>query len=121
MSFTFELGISSADAVELLPEYDYKSDTVKIENRHRAKSGRLYTYLWASYDQIEFSCKYVPASAAAVVNSWWESNTELLFFVTSNSVTEVYSVVLNNKDRPFQKYSKPYADRYEGKILLEGY
>jgi len=121
MSIVFELGISSADAVTLLPEWDYKRDKPKIESEIRAMSGRSYVYKWGDYEQFKFSCGYTPSSIAAVVNSWWETNTELLFFITSDSVTEVNSVRIVNSNRPFAQFQQPYADKMSGGITLETY
>ena len=121
MSIVFELGISSADAVTLLPEWDYKKDNPKIESEIRAMSGRSYVYKWGDYEQFKFSCNYTPSSIAAVVNSWWDTNTELLFFITSDSVTEVNSVRIVDKSRPFEEYQRPYTTKMRGTVTLETY
>lgn len=121
MALTFELGISSSDAVTLYPEYNYKGGEVQLRTEHRTKSGKMYLYKWGEYRKIQFNVNYLPASDASLVNSWWDTNTELLFFITSDTATEVHSVVLMNKDTPFQQFNKPYADKYKGKVLLEGY
>lgn len=118
---TFELGTSSADAIQFYPEYDFAGDTEKIEDQIRTASGRLYAYVWGSYRKFEFNAEFVPAADAAVVNSWWESNTELLFFITSDTATEVNSVMLRGSKRPFRQYNQPYDNLMKGKILLEGY
>ena len=55
----------------------------------------------------------------AVVNSWWESNTELLFMKVGG--TQVYSVRIENNNAPIRKFVEPYDDLYEGKIELETY
>lgn len=121
MSTTFELGISSATAVTLYPEWDYWEGEKQIRTEMRAKSGRLRLYKWYDYEKISFSNNWVPASDAAVVNSWWDSNTKLLFFITSGSATEVHSVMLMNDDTPLAAYNKPYNNYFKGKIELEGY
>lgn len=121
MSIVFQLGPTSATAVTLRPEYDFERDLVKIENRHRTKSGRLYTYLWATYPRFEFSVQYVSSASAALVNSWWSANTNLLFFITTSGATEVFSVQLTTKSRPLASFVEPGAQYYKGKILLEGY
>jgi hypothetical protein len=121
MALTFELGISSVDAITLYPEYDYKGGEIQLRTEHRTKSGKLYLYKWGDYSKFQFNVNYLPASDASLINSWWDSNTELLFLITSGTATEVHSVVLMNKDTPFQQFNKPYADKYKGKVLLEGY
>ena len=50
-----------------------------------------------------------------------KSSSKKGVLITSGDITEVHSVVLMNKDTPFQQFNKPYADKYKGKVLLEGY
>jgi hypothetical protein len=121
MALTFELGPTSATAVELFPEYDYKKRVVTNKSQHRATSGKQYTYIWGSWTEFEFSAHYVDENDAANVNSWFESNTELLFFVTSNSNTEVNSVRIQGEQSPFQELIKPYDNLYQGKLFLSTY
>lgn len=121
MALTFELGISSSDAVTLYPEYNYKGGDVQLKNQARTLSGKLYLYKRGDYEKFQFSVNYLPASDASLVNSWWDTNTKLLFFINSSTATEVHSVILMNKDTPFQQFNIPYADKYKGKVLLEGY
>ena len=121
MSLIFELGINSADAVTLYPNYDYEAPEIKIKDKHRTASGRLFSYKWGSFQRFRFSTEYVPASVAALVNSWWSSEAQLLFFITSESATEVHSVMLVGDDQPLAEFSKPYIDKYRGRIVLETY
>ena len=58
---------------------------------------------------------------AAIVNSWWDTNTKLLFFITSNSVTEIHSVMIMNTETPFAQYVNPFDDKMKGQVELEGY
>ena len=55
MSLTFELGINSATAIQLSPEYDFKDAKKLIESKHRTLSGRQYDYKWGEYEHFEFS------------------------------------------------------------------
>jgi len=121
MSTTYELGISSETAITLYPEYDMKNGEKQIRNEHRSKSGKLRLYKWGDYNKISFSLNWVPAADAAIVNSWWDSNTELLFLVTSDTETQVYSVMILNTDTPLSEYNAPYRDYCKGKVQLEGY
>lgn len=118
----FELGITSADAVTLYPEFNYAGGKKEIRSDHRTKSGRAYIYVWGDYERFKFDLEFVPASDAALLNSWWEDKTELLFFITSDSTTEVHSVMIMNDETPLRSFNKPYDDYYRGKaILLESY
>lgn len=121
MALTFELGINSATAIQLYPEYDYKDNAKLVETRHRTLSGKQYQYKFGSYENFAFSLNYVSEANASIINSWWDSRAELLFFVTSGSTTDVYSVMINNKDNPLDGYNKPYDTYRKGKMILESY
>jgi hypothetical protein len=121
MALTFELGINSATAIQLYPEYDFKDATKIIESKHRTPTGRQYNYKWGNYERFEFSLNYVAEANASVVNSWWDSRTELLFFITSDTNTDVYSVMIMNKDNPLLGFNKPYDVYRKGKLILESY
>lgn len=121
MSLTFELGTSSADAIQLYPEYDYKDATKLIESKHRTKSGAQYSYRWADYERFEFSLEYVSEANASIINSWWNSRTELLYFISSGGSTDVYSVMIMNNENPLDGYIKPYDSYRSGKLILESY
>ena len=107
--------------VQLYPEYDYKGGEVQLRNFMRTPTGKGYLYKHGDYDKFQFTVNYLSGSAAAIVNSWWDSNAKLLFLITSGDITEVHSVVIMSKDTPFQQFNKPYADKLKGKVLLEGY
>ena len=107
--------------VQLYPEYDYKGGEIQLRNQMRTPSGKGYLYKHGDYDKFQFTVNYLSSPDAAIVNSWWNTNAKLLFLITSSDITEVHSVILMNKDTPFQQFNKPYADKYKGKVLLEGY
>jgi hypothetical protein len=121
MSTTFQLGIDSSDAVTLIPEFDYMQPKRQIRNEQRTRGGKLKLYKWGDFRKFNFSLEWVTASDAAVVNSWFDSNTELLFFINSGSATEVHSVMILNKETPLAAFNRPYNNLYKGKIQLETY
>lgn len=84
----FKLGISSVDAIRLYPDFDFQQSKVSIKNTHRAISGRARTYIWAEYDRFELPVDYVSGNNAAIINSWWLTDTQLLFFKTISITSE---------------------------------
>ena len=118
---TFTLGISSADEVQFYPNFDYSNALRQIQNVHRSRSGKRKVYKWGDYRKANFTVEFVPSSSAAIVNSWHSTNTELLLFVTSGSVTEVHSVMLVGVDEPFAQFQEPYDDLMKGKLSMETY
>ena len=117
----YELGTSSADAVTIRPEYSFKNAIKQQRDEHRTKAGNLYLYKWSEHRHIEIPVEYVSQANASQIESWWSANTKLLFFVTSGSTTDVYSVMILNNDSPLQQYNKPYDNMLRGKIILEQY
>lgn len=115
----FRLGTSSEDTITIEPEWNYKPDAKKLEKKHRLENGSLYRYKTGDYESISFSVKYFDSSDAAIVNSWWQSNANLVFFAFSD--TQVSSVQLSNNGKPFNKYQEPYDNLMQGTIKLEGY
>lgn len=115
----FMLFVDSSNSVELEPEWGFTTKDKKIENRHRVRSGEEYVYKWGSYEKVKFKVSYVNSSNKSIVNSWWVSNTELLFTVDSGA--SVSSVFITNKDTPIGKYNKPYSSLFKGAIELSTY
>jgi len=121
MSLKFELGPTSATAVELTLGWSSRFGEKQIKSEHRAKAGNLYRYVWGAYERFSLQAEDIPGSAAALVNSWWGTATPLLLFVTSGGVTATHSVYIVNDETPLRQYVKPSATRLKGTIELEGY
>ncbi len=115
----YRLFVDSSNGVDVYPEYDMTDASRKVEARHRTRAGAEYVYTFGEYTQIKFSVKYVNSSFRAIVNSWWASNTDLLWMEEGG--TEVYSVRLMNKALPVGKVIKPYSDKFQGTIELGTY
>ena len=62
---------------------------------------------------------FVDSSFKAVVNSWWNTNTDLLWMEEGGA--DVTSVHLTNKSQPIDGFVKPYNDLFKGKIELGTY
>lgn len=118
---TYRLGITSADAIQLYPEWNFKLGKKQIRNQHRARSASLFIYKWSDYHRISFNVDKVAAADAIIINSWWDTNQELVFFVDSGGGSDVRSVILTNNETPLNQFPKPYNNLYKGSILLEGY
>jgi len=120
MTTTYELCILGGDVVTLYPDWDLTIEKKQVRSEKRSQSGYLRMYKWYDYRRISFKNDWVPASDAALVNSWWDSNANLLFLITSGDFTDVHSVMMINDETPLAQYNKPYNEYYKGKIELEG-
>lgn len=118
MADDFYLYADSNTSVTLRPEYDFKSGHRKIESRYRSKSGPEYAYKWSDYVRISFTVTHLNSADATQINSWWLSNTELLF--QQGSETPV-NVRIAGNESPINKRSEPNTYMHEGEIILEGY
>lgn len=125
MAVTFQLGISSVDAITIKPEYSSTFGKKQLRSEILTQVGRRFVYKWGDYDQIKLKVDYVSGTNAATINGWWDTNTELLFFINSGigeqAETEVHSIFIANKTKPLSKYVKPYDNYLKGSIILEGY
>jgi len=115
----FRLFVNSSTGVTLEVEYDFSNERQKIEDKHRTRDGSQHVYKWSAWDKLGFSVNYVNSSTKAIVNSWWESNTDLLF--KDENDTQVFSMRITNDSLPISKFIKPYDNLWAGKIELEGY
>lgn len=116
---SFLLFPSSGNHVTLEPEWDFDRKDGKVENEHITRAGKRYVYRWGSYYKASFSLTFVNSSTAAIINSWWDSNTKLLFM--ESGATQIYSVMLVGKELPLGSFQKPYTNLFRGKIDLQGY
>ena len=110
---------SSGNHVTLEPEWDFARKDAQVRNEHITRSGRRYVYKWGSYQRFAFGLEFVNSSTAAIINSWFMTNTRLLFVESGGSA--VYSVMLIGNEVPMSQYVKPYTDLYKGKIDLQSY
>ena len=113
------LFVDSSNGVTIESDWDYEERDKKLEDKHRTRGGGRYVYKWGSYRSWKIPVSYVNSSFAAIVNSWWVSNTQLLF--KSESAAAVYSVQLTNDAKPLGKFVRPYDTLFAGTIELETY
>lgn len=116
----YRLFVDSSTGVTLYPQWDYELTGEKIEDRHTTRAGYEYVYKWGGFEGAKFSVAYVDSATMAVVNSWWASNTPLLF-MSSGDTTSVMSCRLIGKNPPIGKRVQPYFDLFQGTIELRTY
>lgn len=115
----YRLFVDSNNGVTICPEWNYSSIDEKIQVRHKAKSGFSEVYKFGDFDAIKFDVRYVNSSDASIVNSWWESNAELLFM--REGETSVFSCMIMNNRLPIGGVEKPYYNQFKGTIELGEY
>lgn len=111
--------IDSLNSVYLNPEYDLKQSDKKLESKHRRPIGQQEIFKWGNYKKNEFSIKYISRDQRSIINSYWSTNTELIF--TQSGQAEINSVHLTNKNIPINQFVLPYNNLFQGVIELETY
>ena len=115
----YKIGIAWSDSITVLPTWSYNQNKPKIEQQNRTPAGKLYVAKLGDYSEFKLDIEFVTSADMAAVNSWWESGAELLFFVTSDSVTEINSVVIISNNTPIDQYQPAFYELYRGTINME--
>lgn len=118
---TYELGTSSSTAIQIYPTFDLEIMKKQIRSERRAPTGKMRRYIWGDYWTTKVPVQFMPGSEATVINSWFDVGANLLFFITSDTATEIHSVFITNDSSPLFKHTMPYDEYYEGEIELETY
>lgn len=105
--------------VSICPDWNFSKEDEKVQHRHKAVSGIHEVYKYGDFDARKFDLRYVSSSDAAIINSWWHSNAELLF--TNNGYSDVFSCMITNRNIPIGQVIKPYHDQFKGTIELGEY
>lgn len=121
MTMTYTLGPTSETEVTVIPGNDFRDDETMNRSTIRTLSGKMFSYKWYDTKKINFSVNLLVNSDAAIVNSWWDSHSKLIFFESDGTTTLTTSVMIVNKSAPFAQFSPPYLSRYKGAIELEEY
>ena len=120
MPWVLQCGTDSATQITVNPEFDYAEPDRKVENRHRMRSAAEFVYKWAEYRRHIFTWRFVSSADATIVNSWWSSNSELLFM--KDDGTDVSSVRITASEKPITNPIIPYNEsQLQGLITLEAY
>ena len=117
---SYLLFVTSGDHVSLEPEWNFDRKDTQVKNEHITRGGKRYVYKWGQYVKFTFGVTYVDSATASLINSWWITNTKLLFLSTSDTA-HVFSVMLIANDFPIGQFQKPYMDKFKGTIDLQGY
>lgn len=117
---TWALFVDSSNSISFEPEWGMSQPDKKVQSQHRTRDGSLYTYNWGDYQQFKFNLNFVNSSDVAIVNSWWATDTELLF-MDEDDATTVTSVQIMNATKPLTIRVKPYLEYTKGTINLSTY
>lgn len=110
---------SGMDFVRLLPEWDYRSASRRIEESTRSRSGKLTRYKYGERREITLRDTHVPYASAVKVNSWWRAGVPVV--LQDDLTLEVTTGYITNKAAPAGKFNEPYSDEAEVVIELETY
>lgn len=116
---TFRLFVDSSTGLDVEPTWGYEDRGEKIEDRHRARSGKEFVYKWGEYSSFKVPVTYVNSEFMSIVNSWWSSNTDLQWM--EEGASDVYNVRITNSRKPVGSNIAPYRDLFDGELELESH
>jgi hypothetical protein len=118
---SYTLWDASSNYVDINPAWGAAEDEGKIIDINRTKSGKLSMHTHGTWRRFSFQYEYVPASVAAVVNSWFDVRQLCQLKITDDLGTEVFSVQIVNLETPFGVHAAPGLDYFMGKLDLSEY
>ncbi len=107
--------------INLSPEYDFREIKTLQRADIRTKEGSLFTYIYnGRHTEFKIPESWVNSSQRSLVNSWWETATNLEFIRDSDFPSSLENVRIMENKEPYQKFIRPYFKIfYEGRITLE--
>ena len=107
--------------ITLHPTWDYESAKHIDKIDVRVTQGPLYTYIGqGSFRRIVAPESYVSSLNRTLVNSWWETGTQLRFIEDSDYASSYYSVRIIGDTEPYPSYAEHYYLQYwRGELVLE--
>lgn len=103
------------------PTYDYTREQVLDRTDDRTRAGALYTYVVGSgYTTVKLPLEWVVPADRTLINSWWKSGSNVLFFEDSNQSSSFLTMRIVGVEEPFQTSIEPhYQAYYAGEIVME--
>lgn len=88
--------------------------------RIRTHDGVLHTYTGSgSRRRFEVPLTWISSKDVADINSWWDTGSDLRFYIDDDNPGSFFSVRIVGDVSPFQQYQRPYTDYMQGKLILE--
>lgn len=102
-------------------QYDYQyTRQAVVKSIVHGKQGTGGTTSQGSFHGFSFTLNKVTEDQRSLVNSWWQTSTNLRFIEDTTSPSSFYTVRIVNQESLFQKFRPPYFDTYfTGEVLLE--
>lgn len=84
-TFWIKTATGSDTPLRLYPNWGYSERTVKTRQFKNSQGGQLNTYtLVGSYEEYSLPLNIVNGSDSTVINSWWETQTQLHFTINTS-------------------------------------
>lgn len=107
--------------ITLYPDYTF-SNALNIQREDvRTKYGSLYTYIQqGTHRIIRIPETWVSSMNKNLVNSWWQTGTNLRFIEDNSNPSSYYTVRIMGIEEAYQTYVKPYFQQFNsGELILE--
>jgi len=109
---------TAIDVLDLYPERDFKFKDEIFTGEHETLGGGNPSYKWGFNKKWSVPLKYLPEDQARLINQWWQDTTPLMFNADTSDDTQLFAVVLTNKDQPMTNVNKPYHYEWDGTLEL---
>lgn len=113
----YYLGPSSDTAILVYPK-DITRGRAKLETVNHTRGGKRYSVFQGAHAKYKLEVEHVSSSDAALVNSWWASDTTVMFW--PQGVSSGSTVRFTNKAYPIGAWSMIDQSLFSGVIELEG-
>ena len=118
------LGIPNSGYIVLsdLAGYSYSFNHTIDKKEIRTKGGTLFTYVTAdgNFSKFTLPLTYVGSSDVSIINSWFNTATNLRYIEDNAFPNSYYTVRTTGKDEPFRGFNKPYFRQfYKGSVVIE--
>ena len=116
------LGINTATAITLNLYPGYRDSEIPVQREHgRGFDGTYRRAREARLRAFNLPLKFVTASDAAVIQSWWTSASSLIYFEDTDTwPNSAWPVAIANRTKPLDEWMKPYwLQQREGDLFLE--
>lgn len=116
------LGPTSGTAITLNLYPGYKDSAHPVQTEvSRTFDGTLYRVREIRFATWDLPLRFVPASTAAIIQSWWTNATSLFFWEDPDTWPgSAWPVQMVNRSLPLDEWQHPYYGQYRmGEISLE--
>lgn len=118
--FILDTRSGASNPITLEVGYGYLERQSQRKVHRRTQTGLLSTYHWTQHHQFTIPLDFVSSADASQINEWWRTNAQLEITLNTSDAASTIVCHLMNTTSPLDTIVKPYRDRLQGRLLIEG-